>query len=108
MSLSIYIKCKHCNAYLFDANITHNLGKMADKAGIYYAMWRPEEIGVTRPLQLVHILKKGIRELRKYPTYFHDFETANGWGKYEHLLELAVDYFKACVQYPFEVLEISK
>ena len=26
---------------LFWANITHNLGKMADKAGIYEACWRP-------------------------------------------------------------------
>lgn len=29
---------------VFDRNITHNLGNMADKSGIYYALWRPEEI----------------------------------------------------------------
>ena len=27
--------------YVYGANITHNLGQMADKAGIYEALWRP-------------------------------------------------------------------
>lgn len=26
---------------VFETNITHNLNTMADKAGIYYACWRP-------------------------------------------------------------------
>ncbi len=29
---------------VFEYNITHNLGVMADAAGIYEALWRPEEI----------------------------------------------------------------
>jgi hypothetical protein len=29
---------------LYQANITHNLGKMAQEAGIYTALWRPEEM----------------------------------------------------------------
>jgi len=56
MSLSIYLTQKYQITYdegktfidkeetLFDTNITHNLTTMADKAGIYYALWRPEEI----------------------------------------------------------------
>jgi hypothetical protein len=27
---------------VYDGNITHNLGRMADMAGIYYALWRPD------------------------------------------------------------------
>jgi signal transduction histidine kinase len=33
---------------LFVSNITHNLNIMADKAGIYQHLWRPEEIGIKR------------------------------------------------------------
>ena len=41
--------CDHCGhrhsttdrEVLYDANITHNLGEMAKKAGIYEALWRP-------------------------------------------------------------------
>ena len=32
----------------YSANITHNLGKMAEEAGIYKHLWRPEEIGITK------------------------------------------------------------
>lgn len=32
----------------YHANITHNLGKMAEAAGIYHALWRPDEIGIKR------------------------------------------------------------
>lgn len=28
----------------YSANITHNLGRMADAAGLYYALWRPHEL----------------------------------------------------------------
>jgi hypothetical protein len=26
---------------VYNANITHNLGKMAEKAGLYETLWRP-------------------------------------------------------------------
>ena len=29
---------------LYSANITHNLGEMADKAGLYEALWRPHRL----------------------------------------------------------------
>jgi hypothetical protein len=32
---------QHC---VFDANVTHNLGAMAEEAGIYTACWRPNEL----------------------------------------------------------------
>lgn len=31
---------------LFEWNITHNLGKMANEAGIYQHMWGPEELDI--------------------------------------------------------------
>lgn len=40
-----YIEDRHCHERcVFSQNVTHNLGKMADAAGIYYALWRPEEL----------------------------------------------------------------
>lgn len=44
MSLDVYLTAVRPTE-VFSANITHNLGEMADKAGIYKACWRPEEIG---------------------------------------------------------------
>ena len=41
MSLDVSLKdptATYDTEYLYDANITHNLGTMANKAGIYYAL----------------------------------------------------------------------
>ena len=51
--------CPHCGSRyqeveeLFNANITHNLGEMARKAGIYHYLWRPEEIDITFASELI-------------------------------------------------------
>lgn len=45
MSLDVYLKAVR-PAEVFSANITHNLGAMAEAAGIYRHLWRPEEVGV--------------------------------------------------------------
>ena len=54
----------------FHANITHNLGQMASKAGIYKCLWRPEEIKVTKAKQLIPLLEKGIALMRSDPERF--------------------------------------
>lgn len=55
MSLDVclydYIECPHCHKIVqtehvvFEANITHNLGTMADAADIYEILWRPDRLG---------------------------------------------------------------
>jgi hypothetical protein len=44
MSLDVYLTEEPTGAVLYDSNITHNLGRMADEAGIYMACWRPGEM----------------------------------------------------------------
>ena len=61
MSLDFYLQtdpnphvCPHCDREgiekeeLFSSNITHNLGKMARAAGIYDALWHPNDKGQVR------------------------------------------------------------
>lgn len=85
---------------IFERNITHNLGRMADAAGIYRVLWRPEEIGIERAWQAVEPLKAGIAELRSNPRRFKALNPENGWGNYEGLLAFADDCLAACEQYP--------
>jgi hypothetical protein len=93
---------------VYEANITHNLTKMARAAYLYNAMWRPDEIGAIMPKLLIPALKKGIRLLRNNKEHMLEYNPKNGWGDYEILLSTAVDYFKACCQYPYEKIEISR
>jgi len=52
---------------VFDYNITHNLTDMAEAAGIYRALWRPEEIDINTASQLIPILADGLNKLLSSP-----------------------------------------
>jgi len=93
---------------VFDLNITHNLTEMADKANLYKAMWRPEELGCKYAKDVIGILEKGLNKLRKYPEEFRKYNPDNGWGSYEGLVECVEAYLKACKQYPDAEIEVDR
>lgn len=86
--------------HVYSANITHNLGKMAAAAGIYYHLWRPEEIGIAKARQLIEPLRIGLEELLVDPAKFEQFNPENGWGSYDGLVEFVKNYLTACEKYP--------
>ena len=85
MSLAVYLTKRPDNEEVFSSNITHNLNRMAEEAGIYQACWRPEEIGVTHAAQLIPLLETGIAKLKADPEQFSKFDAPNKWGMYKHL-----------------------
>ncbi len=89
-------------------NITHNLGKMAREAGIYQALWRPEELNITQAYQLVGPLSEGLKTLGDHPSRFREFNPSNGWGTYEGLVQFATEYRDACIQYPSATVRVSR
>jgi hypothetical protein len=105
MSLDVKLRALQPTS-VFDWNITHNLGKMADEAGIYEALWRPEEIDVTTAEQLIPILSNGLDLLLEDPEHFKQFNPENGWGDYEGLIQFVGAYLKACKEHPDAVIEV--
>lgn len=111
-----YMACPHCNGLgricldddYYSSNITHNLNTMADEAGIYKALWRPEEIGITKASQLIPLLENGLARLKADPDHFRKFNAPNGWGKYEHLVKFVEDYLRACKEYPDAVVKVDR
>lgn len=85
---------------VYSANITHNLNRMAEEAGIYYPLWRPEEIGVTIARQLIDPLEAGLQLLVSDPHRFEQYNPSNGWGSYDGLVSFVHDYLAACKEYP--------
>lgn len=94
--------------YLYSANITHNLGKMADAAGIYKHLWRPDEIGATRAEELIEPLTEGLRRLREDPDHYRTFNAANGWGLYENFVPFVNNYLDACKANPHAIVRVSR
>jgi hypothetical protein len=125
MSLDVYLKgkigvekciCSRCgNAHiisepedLYWSNITHNLGHMASEAGIYEAVWRPEELGITIARQLIEPLRAGIVLLKSDPERFKKFNPENGWGDYYGFVHWLENYLQACEANPEGSVHVSR
>lgn len=79
---------------LFEANATHNLIKMAEAAGVYQALWRPDENNISKASDIIEILEKGLLDLHLRPEYYKQFNPTNSWGNYE----IFVDFVEKCLQ----------
>lgn len=93
---------------LFEANITHNLNRMAGEAGIYRAVWCPDEIGITTAAQLIEPLTSGIALLESDPERFRQFDPSNGWGSYQAFIPWLEAYLEACQAHPDASVEVSR
>ena len=112
---------------VFNANITHNLGQMANRAGIYEACWRPyqlhpdyvelndnekeydfEESHPMLAKDIIEKLEKGYNDLKNNPTLFKQFDSPNGWGLYIHFLPFVEKYLEACKEYPDAQINTSR
>ena len=93
---------------VYSANITHNLAKMANEAGLYEFLWRPDEIGITKAKELIGPLREGLHKLELDPNGFSKYNPENGWGSYEGLVSFVQRYLDACYEYPEATIEISR
>ncbi|MHA1828611.1 MAG: hypothetical protein ACTSX6_08185 [Candidatus Heimdallarchaeaceae archaeon] len=96
----IAIKMDNKNDEVYNANITHNLNTMADRAGIYKYLWRPDEIGIKYADQLIKPLTNGLVTLKADPKKFKKYNPPNGWGTYNLLVHFVENYLEACKKYP--------
>ena len=107
MSLDVYL-VDESGKELYSRNITHNLTDMADEAGIYQCLWRPEEIDITHARQLIEPLEKGVALLATHKSTFERFNSPNGWGMWEHFLPFCADYLQACRDHPDAWVKVSR
>lgn len=108
------VKCSHCGGTgidideVYSRNITHNLTAMANAAGIYDCLWRPDDKGFERAEQIIELLQKGLKRLRKRPDHFRRYNASNGWGTYEHFVPFVEEILAACVANPKAKIRVSR
>jgi hypothetical protein len=107
MSLDIYLYANR-RTEVYERNITHNLGRMAEAAGVYKALWRPEEIGAKKAEDIIPLLTLGLANLEADPAHYRTFEPDNGWGTYEALRDFVRSYLDACKENPDAEIEVSR
>ena len=107
MGLDLYLKeFKPCTIWAI--GITHNLTAMAEAAGLYECMWRPEEMYITLASQMIHPLRCGIAVLKQDKEKLEKLNPKNGYGSYELLLSVAQRYLAACEENPNATVEACR
>lgn len=107
MSLDVYLWAVRPTV-VFDYNITNNLAMMANEAGIYQQLWRPDEIGVTQAEQLIEPLADGLKRLLDDPARFQKLNPPNGWGDYDGLVRFVREYLNSCREFPDAEVKVSR
>ena len=107
MGLDVYLKeVKPCKIWAI--GITHNLNTMAEAAGLYECMWRPEEMDITLASQMIHPLRCGIAVLKHDKEKLEKMNPENGYGSYDSLLRVAEKYLAACEENPNATVEACR
>ena len=106
MSLDILLIDKDHEAVHWQ-NITHNLGNMAGRAGIYEVLWHPEVANIKNAGCLIEPLVAAIADMRRQPDYYKQFNASNGWGLYKHFLPWLEKLLAACIKHPNAKVEVS-
>ena len=65
---------------VYSGNITHNLHKMAEEAGVCNCLWRPHKVGIGRAEQLVKPLRQGLEQA---PGQHDLLEPQRGQGRWD-------------------------
>jgi hypothetical protein len=90
------------------ATITHNLAEMAKAADIYYHLWRPNEIGITKAGELIEPLTKALDELVNNSNKYEKYNPENGWGNVSDLTRFIKHLLTACKENPDATIEVSR
>jgi hypothetical protein len=93
---------------LYDCNVTHNLNVMANKAGIYEALWRPEEINAELAEDISPIVEEGLNKMKEDPDHFRQFDSSNGWGTYDGFITFLEELLEALKEYPLAKLGVCR
>jgi hypothetical protein len=113
---------------MYSANITHNLGKMAEAAGLYEALWRPyqlkpgydipendyhaqyafEEANPVKANEIIEIIEKGLADMKARPKHYEAFNSSNGWGMYHNFVPWIELYLKALKAFPESFVECDR
>ena len=95
--MGLDIGLKVVTEVVVDMNITHNLGKMWQAAGIYEALYLSE--GKTAK-EILPTLKEGLAKMIANPEKYHALSAGNGWGTYRQAVPWLIELIEQFELYP--------
>lgn len=113
LDISLHQEAEY-NTEVYEANITHNLMKMA-KAVLCFSLENDYDVLDNNEITLYHILwhgsgqsakviapmlEVGITELKENREIYEEYNPENGWGSYEALVLFTTLLLEACKEFP--------
>lgn len=113
--MSLDIDLIEAGVTVFTCNITNNLNKMVQAFGqkYYLALWHPYSLEVFEDCleiianDLIPYYEDTLLELLKNRKEYERYNSPNGWGTYEDLLNFLVQLISYCHKYPKSVIQTS-
>lgn len=90
----------HSRFEVYSSNMTHNISRMCEEAGIEPFIWYPEDNGITLASHLIQPLREAIALMESDPPRFEKLNPKNGWGDYKHTVIWLKDILNHCEEYP--------
>lgn len=90
---------------LFDANITHNVVPMWDKAGVTDALYESHD---KQAKDIIDALECGVAAMEADPAGYEALNPPNGWGSYERALPWLRNVLAQCKAHPNATIGISR
>lgn len=104
LSLHLFHRVHNCEEThtVYECNITHNVGAIADAVGIYRHIWRPEEIGIKTAGELIGALTGALESMcdPRNAERLNALNPANGWGSLDGFVRFISKYLRACHENP--------
>ena len=101
---------------IFTHNITHNLGRMAQQVvlsnglTLYNILWRPDECDPPLLIasDIAEMLDEAFGIMLEDRPRLERFNPENGWGRFESLIQLVIEYRNAGREYPTALIEVCR
>jgi hypothetical protein len=112
MSLDVYLYAtvdtggeKPHEVELYTRNITHNVGKMWTKAGVWEALY--ESHGKIAQ-DILPALERGVAHMAAHREEYTPLNPPNGWGNYEGALDFLSEYTAECRSNPLAKIGVCR
>jgi hypothetical protein len=103
MSLDIWLTAT-IETDVVNKNITNNLIRMWEEAGVYDALYNSE--GKTAK-EVLPILEQGLQLMLDEPKKFTKLNSPNGWGTYKNAVPWLAELIAEFKEYPDGVISVS-
>ena len=103
MSLDFTLKIG--NEEIFDANITHNVVSMWEKAGCCEALYKSDG---QKAMDVRDIIVDAVVDMMKHKAEYKKLDSPNGWGIYEDAFKFLLSVAVACCDFPEAIIGVDK